>query len=188
MNPHTSPRALAPRAAAIRCAAWTLLACAAGAQASAGPVSLAQLPQEWRDDMDQPFELAQLHGHRVILTMAYVACHRVCPMTIANLEEMQTELDRRGEQAEFVVIGYDPDHERPGLWHAYRQVHRLMRGNWHFLTGSHDGTTLLARRLDFENWRYDEHVMHESQAVIFDVAGTVRLTLGPADKSWSAVL
>ena len=188
MNTDTPWEFPASRAAAIHCAAWLMLACSSGAMAAAAPLSLSQLPQEWRDDRDQAFPLAQLRSHRVILTMAYAACHRICPLTIAHLEEMQAELDRRGDQADFVVIGYDPDNERPSQWHAYRQAHQLTRSNWHFLTGSHEGTALLARRLDFENWRYDEHVMHVSQAVLFDATGAVQRTLGPDDTNWPAVL
>ena len=158
---------------------------AAGAQAQ---VSLAQLPQAWRDDTGGEFPLRQLLGRRVILTMAYASCHRICPMTLQNLARMQAELDQRGEAADFIVIGYDPDHERPSAWHAYRREHGLTRENWHFLTGSPSGTDQLARQLNFEYWRYDEHVMHDSRAIVFDTAGVQRATLGPDDQSWSAVL
>src|ERR1700684_3414540 len=83
----------------------------AGAARSAGLVGgvrLAVLPQSWRDDSDSPISLSGFIGQRVVLTMAYASCHRICPMTIASLERMQAALDAKGEHAEFVVVGYDP--------------------------------------------------------------------------------
>ena len=149
---------------------------------------LQQLPQQWREDDGRSIELGSLAGRRLVLTMAYAGCHAICPLTIGQMEKMQRRLDDRGEQAEFVVIGYDPENERPTDWHAFRTSRHLTRGNWHFLSGSRDDTEKLARLLGFDFWKYDEHVMHGARALVFDAHGSIQIELGPATKDWAATL
>jgi protein SCO1/2 len=149
------------------------------AAALAGGVALAGLPQSWRDDNGKPLSLADLSGQRVVLTMAYANCHRVCPMTIAGLKRLQTAFDDKGAHAEFIVVGYDPQNENPATWRQYRRSHHLDRSNWHFITGTVADTAQLARQLHFELWKYDEHVMHDSRVLLFDVHGLLARELGP---------
>ena len=169
-------------------AAFALCATVTAASAVAAGARLEQLPQSWRDDDGRTLELRALGGRRVILTMAYAGCHRFCPLTLARLERMQQALDGRGEQAEFVVIGYDPETEKAADWHAYRASRHLERGNWHFHLGSRQDTEVLARQLGFDFWKYDEHVMHGMRALIFDERGAVQAVLGPETNDWVRAL
>jgi len=158
------------------------------ASGAAGGARLGDLPQQWRDDDGRELALGRLTGQRVILTMAYASCHRICPVTIDSLKRMQRALDARGEQAQIVVIGYDPANDDPAVWHQYRSTRHLNRANWHFLTGSADDTARLARALGFDFWKYDEHVMHGSRALVFDAHGAPQAALGPETPDWAAAL
>jgi len=135
--------------------------------------TLAQLPAGWRDDRGQPFDLRTLQGHAVVLTMAYATCHRVCPMTMRRLQQMQRDFDRRGASAEFLVIGYDPERDDAPAWHQYRESRHLTRSNWHFLTGTRAAVEQAARQLGFEFWKYDQHVMHDTRVLYFDERGAL---------------
>ena len=146
------------------------------AVASVSVTRLAQLPGAWTDDSGQRFDLHGLEGHAVVLTMAYATCHRVCPMTIKRLQQVQREYDRRGTRAEFVVIGYDPDTDDAAAWRQYRQSRHLARSNWHFLIGAREAVEQTARQLGFEFWRYDQHVVHDSRILYFDERGTLVAT------------
>jgi len=137
---------------------------------------LSELPTAWVDDGGQPFDLRTLEGHAVVLTMAYATCHRVCPMTLRRLQQVQSEYDRRGTRAEFVVIGYDPDNDDAAAWRQYRRSRHLTRSNWHFLIGAREAVEQTARRLGFEFWRYDQHVVHDSRVLYFDERGTLVAT------------
>src|SRR5206468_9424109 len=148
---------------------WPTRACASATQ-------LAQLPAGWRDDRGQPFDLRTLQGHAVVLTMAYATCHRVCPMTLRRLQQVQSEYDRRGTRAEFVVIGYDPDNDDAAAWRQSRRSRHLSRSNWHFLIGAREAVEQTARLLGFEFWRYDQHVVHDSRVLYFDERGTLVAT------------
>jgi protein SCO1/2 len=158
------------------------------AAALVGGVSLAGLPQSWQDDTGKSLSLADFFGQRVVLTMAYANCHRICPMTIADLKRLQAAFDAKGARAEFVVVGYDPENENPATWRQYRRSHHLERPNWHFVTGTVADTARLARQLHFELWKYDEHVMHDSRVLLFDAHGLLASELGPEADYGSAAL
>jgi len=146
------------------------------AAAGASAIRLAELPAAWTDDSGQAFDLHTLEGHAVVLTMAYATCHRVCPMTIRRLQQVQREYDLRGTRAEFVVIGYDPDNDDAAAWRQYRRSRHLTRNNWHFLIGTRAAVEQAARQLGFEFWRYDQHVVHDSRVLYFDERGMLVAT------------
>ncbi len=153
------------------------LACAALVSAGSawavdnGAARLELLPQQWLDEQGQALALKDLVGHRVVLSMAYTQCHHTCPTTLGQLQRMQAMLDARGEQASFVIVGYDSADDNPASWRQYRINRRLDRSNWHFLSGSHESVQRLARQLGFDFWIYDEHVLHDPRVVVFDARG-----------------
>jgi protein SCO1 len=185
----TGKRICLPRSTILCCvAALSLLAAWCPAEDIGGSVGLGDLPQGWHDDRARDLALAGLRGHRVVLTMAYAACHRLCPTTMDEFKRMQRVVDARGEIVDFVIVGYDPKNDTPAVWHQYRLSRGLNRDNWHFLSGSQTDTERLARQLGFPFWTYDEHVMHEPRAVIFDASGVQRAVLGSENSRWSDAL
>lgn len=171
-----------------RLAWWALIAVALGCNAAHAGTRLDTLPQGWMDDRGHELRLGDLAGRRVILTMAYASCHYICPMTMEGLQRMQQALDERGEQASIIVVGYDPSNDKPSDWHHYRVGHRLSRGNWHFLSGSEEGTRQLAGQLGFGFWKYDEHVMHEPRVVVFGANGAVQIASDTPTADWAGLL
>jgi cytochrome oxidase Cu insertion factor (SCO1/SenC/PrrC family) len=169
-------------------AALTLLAAWCQAEDLRAGVHLRELPQGWHDDQARDLALAGLLGHRVVLTMAYASCHRLCPATMDEFKRMQRVADARGEIVDFVIVGYDPRNDSPSVWHQYRLSRGLNRDNWYFLSGSQAATQQLALKLGFPFWTYDEHVMHEPRAVIFDISGVERTVLGSRNSRWSDAL
>ena len=186
MNARSTTRQAFMRIPSAWCAA--LLLSMLSPVATAAAVGLGQLPQHWLEDDGSAVALDAFAGHRVVLTMAYAGCHRICPLAIGQLQLMQRRLDARGERADFVVVGYDPENDRPTDWHAFRASRHLERSNWHFLSGSREDTERLARQLGFEFWKYDEHVMHGLRALVFDAQGQLQLELGPETKDWASAI
>jgi cytochrome oxidase Cu insertion factor (SCO1/SenC/PrrC family) len=149
------------------------------AEPQKGAAVLESLPQVWRDDTDHPFNLYALRGRRVVLTMAYATCHRICPMTMQRLQRVQESFAARGIDAEFVIVGYDPENDDPGTWRRYRRNRHLTRPNWHFLVGSPQQVSRFARVLAFDFWKADDHVMHDQRIVYLDPNGALRLDPNP---------
>lgn len=177
------------KSAAVAC---LLALCLFGGSCPAGEpgtgINLDRLPRLWRDDDGRERALTEFRGHRVVMTMAYASCHRICPTTMEQLKRMQSAADARGEAIEFLIVGYDPKNDTPAVWHEYRANRRLTRKNWHFLSGSEDATRRLAHLLGFPFWTMEDHVMHDSRAVLFDAAGIERLSLGTASPHWADAL
>lgn len=120
--------------------------------------------------------------------MAYASCHRVCPMTISRLMDLQQAVDAHGSRAEFLVVGYDPEHDDPAAWRQYRKTHQLHRDNWHFLVGTRADTLRLARTLGFKYWNYDQHVIHDFRIVALNPDGSFRAAVDSADADWQKLL
>lgn len=141
---------------------------------------LGSLPAQWRDDLGRSVRLDSLRGERLIFTMAYTSCHKVCPMTMQHLQQLQRELDARGSTARFVIVGYDPEADDPEAWHQFRTRRQLTRANWMFLSArSAQQVRVFAARLGFEFWKYDEHVIHDGRVVVVDPQGRLQLSFGP---------
>lgn len=189
-----STAAPVPYRARMRCAmlialALPWLSVAAGDLSPGTPATtLSRLPPSWRDDRGETLQLQALRGARIFVTMAYTSCHRICPMTMARLEELQRDVDDRGMSAEFLVVSYDPDNDDSLAWRRYRTRHGLLRDNWHFLSGTAADTQRLARVLGFEFWRDGEHVMHDYRIVALDGDGAQRGIIDSVHRDWRNLL
>jgi protein SCO1/2 len=164
---------------AVLVLAWTAPA-PAGAAGAAAAGLLAELPAQWRDDQGRSVRLDSLSGERVIFTMAYANCHRICPLTMQHLQQLQQQLDARGSTARFVIVGFDPVGDDPQAWHQFRTSRRLTRDNWLFLSGrSTEQVRAFAARLGFDYWKYDDHVIHDGRVVVLDPQGRLQSSFGP---------
>jgi protein SCO1 len=190
INAH-APSTLAIARALVHCCLLLALPFAAAAdEPNAPPASglLDRLPPNWHDDHGGTLRLSTLHGQRIFVTMAYTSCHRICPMTMTQLAEIQRELDARGMSAEFIIVSYDPDNDDAAAWRRYRAGHHLLRHNWHFLSGTPTDTERLARALGFDFWRDGEHVMHDFRIVALGGDGGWRGVIDSAHGEWRNLL
>ena len=71
----------------------------------------------------------------------------------------------------FAVITHDPERDSPSEWTHYRNSRGLTQANWHFLTCTPRDTRRVARFIDVDYWRYDNHVPHDFRIVLFDAKG-----------------
>jgi cytochrome oxidase Cu insertion factor (SCO1/SenC/PrrC family) len=127
----------------------------------------------WVDADGATHTLDDYRGRPVVITMSYTACRKTCSSSMLVLREMQSILARRGRDAAFVVVSYDPSHDSPAEWRRYREARKLP-ASWHFLSGTELDTRRLADFLELKYWVYDEHVMHDFRIVVFDENGNRR--------------
>jgi len=123
---------------------------------------------QWTDSDGHSLRLADLHAPLYVVSMAYTACRKVCGTTTLVLSEIQRRLDAMAIDSQFVVVSYDPDNDSPTQWRDYRARRNLLRGNWHFLTGTSASTRTIARNLDLDFWSYHDHIVHDFRIVLFD--------------------
>jgi cytochrome oxidase Cu insertion factor (SCO1/SenC/PrrC family) len=86
------------------------------------------------------------------------------------MEQVQALADARHIRLNFVVVGLDPEADKPEDWAVYRADRGLTRPNWQFLTGDEASTRQLARRLGVRYWRYGEHTLHDLRIVLLSDA------------------
>jgi len=173
-------RAALPRVLAALAIAGCSQPLWAGEQCAAAhdsPDSINEIRTEWRDEHSNAVRLSEWQGRRVLLTMAYSTCRQVCGYSLHRLEQLQQSADQAGTPIEIVVISYDPTIDSPATWLVYRQHHHLARSNWHFLTGTVPETQAFSRALDFPNWHYDEHVIHDFKILLIGADGAIARTL-----------
>jgi cytochrome oxidase Cu insertion factor (SCO1/SenC/PrrC family) len=187
-NSTSAPVAYRAQCALFAALALPMLAAAARTAPVDGAAPLYRLPPSWREDRGGMLELQTLRGQRIFVTMAYSSCHRVCPMTMMRLAELQHALDARNLNAEFLVVSYDPVNDDPRAWRRYRTDHHLLRDNWHFLSGTAADTERLARVLGFDFWRDGDHVMHDFRIVALDGAGAQQGVIDSAHRNWQDLL
>jgi len=133
----------------------------------AAAVLLDRLPPRWRDDHGEMLRLSALHGQRIFVTMAYTSCHRICPMTMTRLEQVQRELDTRGMSAEFIIVSYDPSNDDAAAWRRYRASHGLVRACSVLSFGATASTSCTT----FGSWHWAAMASNEASSTRFTAIG-----------------
>lgn len=151
--------------------------CRGAAVPPQGGRGIMALPAVWQDDQGQFVRLAQWAGEPVIITMAYGTCRKVCSTSLRRMEEVQALADAAGQNLQFVVVSLDPKADTPEDWRAFRRVHRLERGNWHFIRGTPKDTRTLASLLGIGYWLYDDHVVHDFRVLRLGLHGEIEAML-----------
>jgi protein SCO1/2 len=161
----------------------SLLLMLAGSNVVKASGLLYQLPLHWKTDMAQAVTLAAFSGKPVVLAMAYGACKRICSTTIFRMEQIQTILDQRHVDANFIVVGLDPKSDKPEDWQDFRKMRKLERSNRSFLSGNPADTKSLAANLGINYWIYHDHVIHDFMITLLDKDGNVIRNLKNAGSS-----
>jgi protein SCO1/2 len=83
---------------------------------------------------------------RVVISMIYTSCTKVCGLMTANLARVRRELgDRVGKDIHFYSISLDPEHDTPAVLKEYAASFKTGPG-WTFLTGAKEDIKLIRKR------------------------------------------
>jgi len=99
----------------------SLAACASGAHTFSGVMS--EPPQAARDftlidETGNPFRLSDLKGRWVLLAFGYTSCPDVCPLTLAHLRSVKTQI-ASADQVAVVFVSVDPERDTPDIMLKY---------------------------------------------------------------------
>jgi len=119
--------------------------------------TLYQSGEIWTDDTGQAMRLATLRGHPVVLAMFYTQCRYACPMIVAAMRRIEAALPAaERENARFVLVSFDSEHDTPAALHAYRQAVGLAPGAWILAHGDPAAVRELAMVLGVKYQRLGE--------------------------------
>jgi protein SCO1/2 len=65
------------------------------------------------------FRLSDLRDKVVLVFFGYTNCPDICPMTLGDMKQVQTQLGDKAKDVAFVLVSLDPDRDTPERLKAY---------------------------------------------------------------------
>jgi protein SCO1/2 len=156
---------LAVRAAATDAPKKPDACCAPLAAAAFTRDSLYQIETAFTDDAGRPFQLGQLRGRPVVITMFFASCGYACPLLVTDMQSIHAQLPAAmREQAAFVLVSFDVARDTPAALRHYREERGLDAG-WTLLHGDADAVRELAALLGVKYKQEDGGMFSHSNLV-----------------------
>ena len=110
-----------------------LLAFAGTAPAGEAADSLYGLKASLVNQVGQTVPFDVYRGQPVLISMFYESCDYVCPMLIANIGQLENQLDQAARsRLRVLLISIDPEHDTPEVLAGLARKHRADLGRWTF--------------------------------------------------------
>ena len=129
-----------------------------------------------RDINGQAFQLAQLRGRPLVVSMIYTSCHHICPMITRNLaRNVEVAREALGEDAFSVVtIGFDWKVDSPERMRQFANQQGVDdTDDWHFLAADNSTIDALSENLGFIFFPSAKGFDHLAQTTIVARDGTI---------------
>lgn len=128
-----------------------------------------------RDTDGHSFELRQLAGKPLVVSMIYTSCHHVCPTITRNLARtVDIANEALGEGSYSVAtIGFDWAVDTPERMRLYAAERGISVPNWHFLAGDAASIGALSTELGFLYFPSAKGFDHLTQTTVIDGDGLV---------------
>jgi protein SCO1/2 len=157
----------------------TEMSCCRLKTADAGPTasdkSIFGLDSVWQDDGGKDFQLAELRGRPVVISMFFATCEGVCVITKDDMKAVEASLPAAlRERTAFVLVTLAPDTDTPAALRTYRVEQGLSENRWRLLRGSPTATAQLATQLGIGYGRDSSgRFKHSSEVTVLDAAGKI---------------
>lgn len=131
--------------------------------------------QDLRDTAGQTFQLSQLNGKPLIISMIYTSCAHVCPIITKNLARtVDIANEALGEDSfDVVTIGFDWAVDTPERMRLYAAERGISVPNWHFLAGDAASIEAISADLGFLFYPSPKGFDHLTQTTVIDGDGRV---------------
>jgi protein SCO1/2 len=128
-----------------------------------------------RDVQGNGFDMGQLRGRPLVVSMIYTSCHHVCPTITRSLaRSVDIANEALGDDAYSVVtVGFDWAVDTPERMRLYAAERRIDEANWHFLAGDENSISTLSKDLGFAFYPSAKGFDHLTQTTILDREGRV---------------
>ncbi len=129
-----------------------------------------------RDTRGQTFELAELRGKPLVVSMIYTSCHHICPLITRNLADtVDVAREALGEDAFSVVtVGFDWRVDSPDRMQQFAaQQGAAHQPRWHFLSSDASTIDALSENLGFLFFESAKGFDHLAQTTVIDSDGRI---------------
>ena len=129
-----------------------------------------------RDLRGQAFQLGQLAGRPIVVSMIYTSCHHICPMITRNLaRNVEVAREALGEEAfPVVTIGFDWQVDSPERMRQFATEQGVSDvDDWYFLAADASTIDALSKNLGFLFFPSAKGFDHLVQTTIVDRDGII---------------
>ncbi|MDZ7801045.1 MAG: SCO family protein [Trueperaceae bacterium] len=110
--------------------------------------SLYHLDATWTDSHGASFQLADLRGHPVLITMIYASCETACPILVRDAARTFGALPPEvQDDTRVLIVSFDPERDAPARLARYVRENDLDDPRWRFAVGAPHDTRALAALL-----------------------------------------
>ena len=144
-----------------------------------------------RDTQGQPFQMSQLRGKPLVVSMIYTSCHHICPTITRNLrDKIEIAQEALGEDAFSVVtVGFDWRVDTPERMREFESRLGVSRvPNWHFLATEAGVVEELSDNLGFLFYPSAKGFDHLAQATVVDADGRIYRQVYGVDVETTAIV
>jgi protein SCO1/2 len=163
-------------------ASWTSLRIEEAGVAHANPTRMDELPVLFQSPAfslvnqdNKPMGLDDFKGQVWIADFIFTRCGGPCPMMTSHMARLQKTL--AGLPVRFVSFSVDPTYDKPEVLKKFAAKHGADEGNWDFLTGPENRSTLTVAagmKIAAMPAQGESPIVHSVKFVLVDGAGQVR--------------
>lgn len=150
--------------------------------------SIYQLDHQWENQYNQPFQLVELKGKPVVMTMIFTHCEYACPMMVNDLKNIEAQLTKKHKDVEFVLISFDHLRDTPERLLEYAKAQGLGE-NWILLHGDAEQVKEISLVLDISYEQMENGAFaHANKKLVLDKEGTIVFELDGLQTKPKAIL
>lgn len=113
--------------------------------------SIYDLESEWTDQNGNKFNINNLTGKKVVMTMFYASCTYACPILLNDMNRFSSLLpEDKKDEFNYLLFSIDPERDTPSALKKLFTDRNLNENKWKFLTGTENEVVELAAALGFK--------------------------------------
>ncbi|KYG64514.1 hypothetical protein AZI85_03610 [Bdellovibrio bacteriovorus] len=100
--------------------------------------SIYNLNSTFLNEQDKNVAITDLQGSPVVISMAYTGCVYTCPLILAQMQNIEKEMDKQGRtDVRYVLISFDHERDTPAVLQKYLANKKLSK-KWSLWTSKTD--------------------------------------------------
>ena len=137
--------------------------------------SIYQVPGNWRNQDDEPFQLTDLNGKIPVVSMVFTHCGYACPRLVADMQNIEDQLPKgKKEDVVFVLITFDTERDHPERLKSFAKEMALSK-NWILLHGEDEDVRTISMLLDIKYKKQPNgDFAHSNSIVLLDKKGVIQ--------------
>jgi protein SCO1 len=137
--------------------------------------SLYELSARLVDQEGTGVGLDLFRGHPVLISMFYASCGDACPLLVAEIQRIETELPPSVRaDVRVVLVSLDPARDTPDALQAFARARHIDESRWRLLRAPDDTVREVAAALGQKYRRLsDGSFNHSSLITLLDVSGSI---------------